>query len=64
MEVIYTNDLSSRAFEPVLNNIVHETDMEYLIAEEYFMKNKDGIISDVILYERERKTDKGTKGDI
>lgn len=64
MEVIYTNDLSSRAFESVLNNIVHETDMEYLIAEEYFMKNKDGIISDVILYERERKIDKGTKGDI
>lgn len=42
--ICYINNYNSTAYENVLYNIIHETDIEYLIAEHFFNENKNKIL--------------------
>lgn len=55
----YINDIKFTGYENVLNNVIHENDIQYIIAENFFNENKKEIIEEMIKNERERKTDKG-----
>lgn len=60
----YINDIGISGYTSVLQNIVHETDIQYLIAEKYYEKNKDEIIREMINYERKAEIKECDKGNI
>lgn len=48
----------------MLQNIVHETDIQYLIAEKYYEEIKDELIREMIDYERKNKIEECNQGSI
>lgn len=60
----YINDIGIGGYALVLQNIVHESDIQYIIAEKYYEEIKDEIIKEMIEYERESKTEKCNQGNI
>ena len=60
----YVNDIGITGYSLVLQNIVHETNIQYLIAEKYLEENKDEIIREMIEYERKGKTETSNQGSV
>lgn len=59
------NDIKSeRAMRIILRHIAHETDIEYILAEEMIDMFENEIMEMVMENEREREIDKYTKGDL
>lgn len=60
----YINDIGIGGYALVLQNIVHESDIQYIIAEKYYEEIRDEIIKEMIEYERESKTEECNQGNI
>lgn len=60
----YINDIGITGYSLVLQNIIHETNIQYLIAEKYLEENKDEIIREMIKYERKGKTETSNQGSV
>lgn len=60
----YINDIGIGGYALVLQNIIHENDIQYIIAEKYYEEIKDEIIKEMISYERESETEKCNQGNI
>lgn len=58
IEYCYINGIGITGYENILNNVIHEIDIQYLIAEDYFKNNKELMKSEMIEYERKDKTEK------
>lgn len=57
----YINDIGISGYASVLQNIVHETDIQYLIAEKFYEENKDELIREMINDERKAETETSNK---
>lgn len=64
IDYCYINDIGITGYKNVLQNIVHERDIQYILAEKYFDENQDTIIREMIEYERKRKTETSDKGSV
>lgn len=64
IDYCYINNIGITGYKNVLQNIVHEKDIQYILAEKYFDENQDTIIREMIEYERKRKTETSDKGSI
>ena len=60
----YINDIGISGYASVLQNIVHETDIQYLIAEKYYEEIKDEIMREMINDERKAEIKECDKGNI
>lgn len=60
----YINDVGMTGYASVLQNIVHENDIQYIIAEKYYEEIRDEIIKEMINYERESETEECNQGNI
>lgn len=60
----YINNISISGYASVLQNIVHETDIQYLIAEKFYEENKDELIREMINDERKNKIEECNQGNI
>ena len=60
----YINDIGIGGYALVLQNIIHENDIQYIIAEKYYEEIKDEIIKEMISYERETETEECNQGNI
>ena len=60
----YINDIGISGYASVLQNIVHETDIQYLIAEKFYEENKDEIIMEMINDERKAETETSNQGHL
>lgn len=64
IDYCYINNIGITGYKNVLQNIVHEVDIQYILAEKYFEENKDEIIREMIEYERKRKIETSDKGSV
>lgn len=64
IDYCYINDIGITGYKNVLQNIVHEVDIQYILAEKYFNENQDTIIREMIEYERKRKIETSDKGSV
>lgn len=64
IDYCYINNIGITGYKNVLQNIVHERDIQYILAEKYFDENQDMIIREMIEYERKRKTETSNKGSV
>ena len=64
IDYCYINNIGITGYKNVLQNIVHEVDIKYILAEKYFEENKDEIIREMIEYERKRKIETSDKGSV
>ncbi len=64
IDYCYINNIGITGYKNVLQNIVHERDIQYILAEKYFDENQDTIIREMIEYERKRKTETSDKGSV
>ena len=64
IDYCYINNIGITGYKNVLQNIVHERDIQYILAEKYFDENQDMIIREMIEYERKRKTETSDKGSV
>lgn len=60
----YINDIGIGGYALVLQNIVHENDIQYIIVEKYYEEIRDEIIKEMIKYERESKIEECNQGNI
>lgn len=60
----YINNIGISGYASVLQNIVHETDIQYLIAEKFYEENKDELIREMINDERKNKIEECNQGNI
>ena len=60
----YINDIGISGYASVLQNIVHETDIQYLIAEKYYEEIKDEIMREMTNDERKAEIKECDKGNI
>lgn len=64
IDYCYINDIGITGWKNVLQNIVHENDIQYILAEKFFEENQDEIIKEMLEYERKRKTETSDKGSV
>lgn len=64
IDYCYINDIGIGGYALVLQNIVHESDIQYIIAEKYYEEIRDEIIKEMIEYERKSKTEECNQGNI
>lgn len=64
IDYCYINNIGITGYKNVLQNIVHEVDIQYILAEKYFNENQDTIIREMIEYERKRKIETSDKGSV
>ena len=64
IDYCYINNIGITGYKNVLQNIVHEVDIQYILAEKYFDENQDTIIREMIEYERKRKIETSDKGSV
>lgn len=64
IDYCYINNIGITGYKNVLQNIVHEVDIQYILAEKYFDENQDTIIREMIEYERKGKIETSDKGSV